>query len=360
MDREDITVDEFVCSQGQIRSETMNTILVDDIIIRNAILHIMDSTVGMPVLSDALLELGPDLNEFLRGHIYKIASSDDVKSCRFKEESYMHQLLEDFKEENLIQISQEIGRHLYTIMNQNIAIPSGDLLIVTYQMHSKKYLALLKMNYKEYYIHATGTDVYGNVNDMIKQKATLPSETSKLSEAVLIGLEDYYIELVEKKYEINGTKMNYLSQVFLECSSRLSSKAKLNIVTKAVEQLKEKYFEDEYDKHMEVKSILREEYLEQGAIHTKEIGEKIFRDNPEIQKEYIEKLEKYNIAEEVVKPKNQQTLKRLEKQFLTTDSGIEINIPIDIYKDKNTVEFITNTDGTISVLIKNINQLSSK
>ena len=48
----------------------------DEIIIRNAIVHILDSTIGMPVLSDYLLELGPDLNDFLRGHIYRIATSD--------------------------------------------------------------------------------------------------------------------------------------------------------------------------------------------------------------------------------------------------------------------------------------------
>ena len=43
----------------------------DDIIIRNAIMHILDSTVGMPVLSDELLHLTPDMNDFLRNHIYE-------------------------------------------------------------------------------------------------------------------------------------------------------------------------------------------------------------------------------------------------------------------------------------------------
>ncbi len=46
----------------------------DDIIIRSAIMHILDSTVGMPVLSDELLNLTPDMNDFLRNHIYKVIS----------------------------------------------------------------------------------------------------------------------------------------------------------------------------------------------------------------------------------------------------------------------------------------------
>lgn len=333
----------------------------DDIIIRNAIVHILDSTIGMPVLSDTLLETGPDLNDFLRGHIYKIASSDDVKSCQFdRDNSSIYHILEDFNEENLIPVSQEIASFLYTIMNQNIDITPADLLVVTYQMDSTVYLALLKMNYKETYIHTTGSDVYGNSNDIIKQKATLPSEGAKLSEAVLINLSDYSVELVEKKYEINGVKTNYLSQVFLQCKSKLSPKAKLNIVTKAVEQIHEKYYEDDFDKHMEAKSILHNEYIEQGAINTKDLGDKIFKENPEIREEFVEKLEKYNMEADEVKPRNKQTTRKFEKQFLTTDTGIEINIPMDQYDNKNHVEFITNTDGTISVLIKNINHITSK
>ncbi|ROR28247.1 nucleoid associated protein NdpA [Mobilisporobacter senegalensis] len=333
----------------------------DEIIIRNAIVHILDSTIGMPVLSDTLLELGPDLNDFLRGHIYKIASSDDVKSCQFnKEESIVYHILEEFNEDNLIQISHNIASHLYGIMNQNIDITPADLLVVTYQVNSTLHLALLKMNYKESYIHITGSDVYGNSNDIIKQKATLPSEGTKLSEAVLINLLDYSIELVEKKYEINGVKTNYLSQIFLQCMGKLSPKAKLNIVTKAMEQIHQKYYEEDFDKHMEAKSILHNEYIEQGVINTSSLGEKIFKENPEIREEFVEKLEKYNIEADEVKPRNKQTTRKFEKQFLTTDTGIEINIPMDQYNNKNNIEFITNPDGTISVLIKNINHITSK
>ena len=48
------------------------------------------------------------------------------------------------------------------------------------------------------------------------------------------------------------------------------------------------------------------------------------------------------------------------KQHLTTDTGIEITIPMEEYRNPDHVEFITNMDGTISVLIKNIGVLSSR
>ena len=51
----------------------------DDIVIRKAILHILDTNRGECILSNTLLDPGPDLHDFIRNHIYKIVSSDDTK-----------------------------------------------------------------------------------------------------------------------------------------------------------------------------------------------------------------------------------------------------------------------------------------
>ena len=73
-----------------------------------------------------------------------------------------------------------------------------------------------------------------------------------------------------------------------------------------------------------------------------------------------EKLERYDMAYETVRPKSEQTLRRFQTQRLTTDTGIEITIPMEEYRNPDHVEFITNPDGTISVLIKNIGLLKSR
>lgn len=71
-------------------------------------------------------------------------------------------------------------------------------------------------------------------------------------------------------------------------------------------------------------------------------------------------MEKYHMEKAEVTPQSEKTTKKFEKQYLKTDTGIEINIPMEQYQDANQVEFITNPDGTISVLIKNINQISTR
>ena len=43
----------------------------DEIRIEQAIVHILDSSLGMPVLSDVALDCGSDFSDFLKGHIFR-------------------------------------------------------------------------------------------------------------------------------------------------------------------------------------------------------------------------------------------------------------------------------------------------
>ncbi|MCI8562581.1 MAG: nucleoid-associated protein [Lachnospiraceae bacterium] len=334
----------------------------DEIIIRRAIVHIMDGELGYPVCSEEELELSPGLNDFFRGLIYKLLSGDDLKKCYFSEEepSEVYEIVKTFEEEKLAKASKQLAQNLYAIMNANLAIPSGDFAVVSFQACSVMYLALLKMNYKESFVHITQEGENGNVNQIICYQSTLPAVGAKLSEAVIINLSDYSVQIVEKKYDINGTKVNYLSELYLKCKAGMSSKTKLAIVTRAVEQVNQKHFSEEPVRQMEAKSILKREIEDTGSINVGKISEKIYGNAPEIKEEFDAKMEKYHMEKAEVAPQNEATTKKFEKQYLKTDTGIEINIPMEQYQDANQVEFLTNPDGTISVLIKNINKISTR
>ena len=333
----------------------------DDIIIKKVIVHILDSSVGMPVLSDKELSCGPDLYDFFRAHLEKITESDDLKQCSFFEESEILDELHQFEPELFVPMSQKLAAFFYSIMNYNIEIPSADLAVVLFRYDENDYLGLLKMNYKSSYTHLTVSDLGENTNDIIKQKALLPSEGQKLSEAAVIDLASFDIMLLEKKYDVNGAKTNYMSELYLKCHGRLSQKARLNIVTKAVDQVNQKYFDEgNVSRNMETKKVIYDAFEESGGLNVEEVKTKLFADNEDMCRDFEEKIEKYHIAEDVIKPVNKQTIKKFERQFIKTDTGIEISIPMEQYNNEDVVEFITNADGSISVLIKNIGHLTSK
>lgn len=336
--------------------------LKDDMIMKTGIIHILDSTMGMPVLSDYEFDLGSDLSDFLKAHIEKFTENDDVRHCQFSEESEICAAIRECTPENFVETSKLVAQKLFQIMNANIAIPPADMAMVIFGCKGVDYLGVLKLNYKTSYTHITQPSEDGsNNNDIILQRAILPSEGQKLSEAFVVSLETGEILLTEKKYEVNGEKRQYFSELFLECHAPLSQKSKLDIVTKAVEQVNKKYYgEDDAERKMETKNLIYQELEEEGCLHVEAIKEKVFKDSPEMQEEFVEKLEKYNMAAEVVEPKNEQTVKKFQTQYLTTDTGIEIKIPMEEYGNTDHVEFITNPDGTISMLIKNIGKLTSK
>ena len=324
----------------------------EDIRIRRVIVHILDSTVGLPVLSDSEIEFGSDFADFLREHIYRIVTGDESKDCEFyKEQSEIYHMLTEYEDEKFVEMSKQTAELLYGIMNSNIEIPPADLVVVRFKAGEDEFLAFLKMNFKTSYTHRTLSGEEGNYNEIIRYKATLPAQTQRLTEAAVIDLQTFGVRLIEKKYEVNGEKTDYFSYLFMKCSSRLSPKSKLAVVTRAVENIQRENCEEyeQYEKHMRAKSIIQEE-----------LADRIFENSPEMREQFQEKMEKYNMVKEEVLPQNDTTVRKYQTQHLFTYTGIELKIPMDQYKDSAKVEFITEADGSISVLLKHIGHIQAK
>ena len=162
----------------------------EDMILKAAIVHILDSSVGIPVLSDQSMEVGPDFSDFLKAHIEKITESDDVKHCTFAEGSEVKELLQNCTPDNFVETSKQLAERLYDIMNANIDIPAADVAMTVFGCKGKDYLAFLKMNYKTSYTHQTRETDGGNSNEIILQRALLPGQGQRLSEAFVLDLSD--------------------------------------------------------------------------------------------------------------------------------------------------------------------------
>ena len=349
----------------------------EGIVIRKAILHILDTVHGECILSNTLLDPGPDLYEFIRNHIYKIVSSDDTKDCEFNPEtSPIYSILETWDESDktsFIEASQSIADRLYVAMGEGLDIPAADLLFVSFQAEGTIYLALLKMNYKESYTHIVTndseteemsdddeTEVPVIHADIIKSKALLPSSGTRIPEAIIINLSDFHIKLLEKRYEINGEKIFYLSEKFLVCHTNLPPKKKLNILTKVINNISNKYDGADLKTKMDTKSALQKEYVDNKSFDIEEIGNRLFGKSPEKKSEFDEKMEQYDLQYDNFTVTNESTVKKLERQVMVTDSGIEISIPMETYNKLANLEIQTDVTGKSTIIIKNIDNLILK
>ena len=176
----------------------------EEIRIEKVIIHILDSLVGMPVLSDTEIDFGSDFADFIKEHIYKISSGDDVRTCRFYEnESEVYQALQSYNDDEFIPFSKQLAESLYKIMNSNVDIPSADLAIVRFRDRDDEYLAILKIDLRANYTHRTSAVGEGNANEIVKFKAVFPTESQRLSEAAIIRLKDFQVQIGQVDY-FNG------------------------------------------------------------------------------------------------------------------------------------------------------------
>ncbi|MDD3747688.1 MAG: nucleoid-associated protein [Anaerostipes sp.] len=329
----------------------------DDVIIRKGICHILDRHSGYLGLSTELLDMGPDLMEFVRGHIFKILESDDAKKCELNgSRSQVLSLLEAMDEkddDSFIEASRTIAENLFDITCDSVLIPSADLIVVSFQLESVVHLALLKMNYKETYVHRESEN---EGNNIVNQRV-IPTGNTRLTEAIIIDLLEYKVQLVEKKYEmLSGDKVDYLSERFLKCHAQMAPKRKFQLLNKVITDISNKYPEG-IQNRLDMKSKLREEFFEKQEFRANEIGDKIFGSDPEKKQAFDEKVEQYDIQYDTFTVEKENTVRKLEYQMMETDTGIEIKIPMEEYDTKDNIEIIEDAGGASTIIIKNVEQI---
>ena len=331
--------------------------------IEKVVVHILDNEVGTPVLSELEHKLDAEIQEYLKMHIIKLLKDISSKKVYFTNED--NQIKQDcikLKEskENFVDISKDIASTLYKIMYKNPDIPAGDLICVLFRKDDIEYLGILKLNYKPSYIHFIQEYENGRENKIIKQKSGLPSSIQKIDESIIIDINDFSILLKEKKYEIDGIKQFYLSEILLNSTQELSDKEKIKIIEKTSKKMVKDFYDGDIKMMAEIKNIMNENIEETGTISIDEISNKVFNENVEVKKIYSEEIEQKGLKEKTIKVDENLEKAIKKKQKLVTDNGIEIKLPTSYLTRDDKVEFISNADGTISIVLKGINAIEDK
>lgn len=334
-----------------------------EVIVKNIVLHILDPQTGAPVLSSQ--EIAPDGEgfDFVENLILKMLDDDNLKKTGFNSEpnraKELCQALQSGSA-NLLAVSHELARELYEIMIHQPGIPPADLVCSYARIDDKPFLGILKLNYRTNYIHLVEYDGDLNVNRLVKQKTVLPGENQKPEEAVLISLEDFTVQLVEKEYEIDGRKEFYFSKMFLGCGDQLSTAQKAKIITKVAEKLSKKYQQDDFESTVRLRKTVTEDMEENGAVAVESVARRIFHDNPAAQREYLAEIEQAGIVEKEIQLSEKITDRKFRNQKIKTDTGIEINFPAAYFNNKEMLEFVNHADGKVSIVIKNVGKISNK
>lgn len=332
----------------------------NEISINKAILHVLDTNAGIPVLSDMLLNMTVLVKEYVEKHVQKSIKDPEIKRTVFRSQSKFKDRILDYQKNSheLVRVSQEISQLFFDYMVDNINIPSADLVFVDFDLDNEKHLGIFKFNYKQGYIHYVNTDK-GLSNDILVQPCVLPTERQKLDEFVIFNLTSYQILLKEKQFLIDDKKEFYISTQLIFCEDSISEKAAFEIVEKNAIKIVENEYGNDVDKLNAIKRTMAEDIEASSTIDVENIAEVVFYDSENVQEQFKQEISNNGINENFQVSENFQK-KVSKKQKFLTDSGVEISIPYDHLMRNDIVEFNNNLDGSITVIIKNIGRLTQK
>ena len=326
-----------------------------EIIIHQAILHVLDTTLDAPVLSGSSMELTAEKTAYLQNHIEKLLASDDIRQCRPLPDSAFKNELEH--NQDFIDLSCRIAGVLFDYMHAHTTIPGADLAVVDFTRDGAPWLGILKLNYKNGYTHYTETVQGAPVNSIIQQRACLPTQSGKVEEGALVNLQDLSMRLLEKKYDIDGHKEFYLSSVVFQYTQAEPEKKKLQAIQQAAAQAVKDAYVDEPHADAQVAMLIATEAADNdNQISVEQVRRQLAEEYPLAAVPFDDYVEKSEVIEHVEQPVTvtPSRIRRMESRSIHTASGIEVKIPTEILSSDSEVEFLHDADGSVSLLIKNV------
>ena len=326
-----------------------------EIIIHQAILHVLDTTLDAPVLSGGGMELTAEKTAYLQYHIKKLLASDEIRQCRPLPDSAFRNELEH--NQDFIDLSCRIAGVLFDYMHAHTTIPGADLAVVDFTRDGAPWLGILKLNYKNGYTHYTETVEGAPVNSIIQQRACLPTQSGKVEEGALVNLTDYSMRLLEKKYDIDGHKEFYLSSVVFQYTQAEPEKKKLQAIQEAAAQAVKDAYEDEPHADAQVAMLIANQAADNdNQVSVEQVRQQLAEEYPLAAVPFDDYVEKSEVLEEAAAPVTvtPARIRRMESRSIRTANGIEVKIPTELLNSDSELEFLHDPDGSVSLLIKNV------
>lgn len=332
-----------------------------DIYLKKAILHIIDRETGTPVFSEKELDLTTEfIRTYLSSKITKLSTAQTKTGILAQESSFVEKLRgipNDF-----VKKSQDLAQHWYDVYSQSEDAPSADVLFILYELDTVMHLAMIKLNYKESYTHYVDYEDEAVYNKLIINRAILPSKSQKPDEGLTIDLDSLAYELLEKRYEFSGEKNWYFSDKVIESQPAPSIEENMKEIKKAVKRIGKKFNEDEFELIASVKEAVYESIEETGTIDNEQIAEQVFKENISARMAYQEEVNESKFVDKTtpIREVREISEKKFGKQKLKMSNGIELIVPIEVYRNGEVIEFVNNPDGTVSIVLKNIEKISNQ
>ena len=291
------------------------------IIFNHTIIHVLDLSMGTPILSTDLLPLNDETESFITKHLVKIFESSVTCEAMFKEDAAFHKVFEvPLTYEHFLGLSNDLADIYFKYMVEYGTIPSGDLIVAHFMMNSTNYLGVLKLNYKEEFTHFVDNSEGGVSARIIKHKGIFPPTSKQVDEGIIINLDSEEVLLIDT------TKSKYLSLLY-DLEPKLSVKETIKAIEKVASKVIETHYDNPLNAMTELKTNISESISRTSSIPVEEIMAQTFGEDTEVFETCIQHMEEMGIKEAKVEISDPKIGNKFSSQKLKTDTGIELKFP---------------------------------
>lgn len=344
---------------------------IKEININEAVIHILDQNSDEPILNEFGLDLTEETYGFLYKHIQKLMRDEELKYAKFKEgRNIVKEITREYLSghNNLLEVSKEVARQMFSLMKSKGNIPSCDLIIVSISTEYGPMLGILKMDYVKNYMHTVEVVEEKVGIDIIPQVTGLPASSQKIQKSAFIkpvpneqGVElmvlDKQKSSKEKEKEDYGT--NYFIDNYLGCEVMTNERDMTKGFLKATEQWTRENLSDNADQAEKVRRKIKEKLRGEENIDIKELSKEIFDEAEDLENKFVSYVKDTGIKENI-EIDREWVDKKLKRVRLKIDSDIDLYITEEAYKDLSRFNIKRNGDGSIDMVIKHVTNYIEK
>ncbi len=334
---------------------------IPEITINHAILHILDFTTRLNVLSQQELSLNEDqIYGYVFQHIFRTINDTRLSDGVFEADSDMLHAIRDYRagRTGFIDLSDGIAQRFIDIFTEHPDLQAFDLLIADYSIDLRPCCAILVLENTQAWSHQVDSSTGILINELVTHHAVLPSPTRKIKTYALIDISSEKVQFTDEMKTQVDQKPKILKQV-LGCTEEKSSEEVIRILKNIAVEVAEEHEEDPAAVLSVVKTQLKKNAEETESFSPKDIAEDFYRDAPVLQQAFRQKLEETPLPATVSLPVK-TAVRVAGKQKIKTDTGIEISVPAELFSDPDCIEFTKEVNGTTTITIKGIHKISSR
>lgn len=305
--------------------------------------------------------------EFLRKSIEKCMKNAAIRPGVFCPTSEGRQLFLNYRnhETSFLEYATRIAQLRYRNKQEVELDVATDLFLCEVSVTKGKdkdavdYVVGLELTCKEGMVHTIKKEEAGIRTNLETYTSIVPAATLKNANFFMINVDEQTISILENKLHVNGEVTYPYAEEILGCETELSVKEAVQTSVEMVRKVADEHGLDHLKLVPTMERVMKETINEGSDVDFKEIAEEVIFENDQARETFLKGIAEIGIKKPIKNTKHtKMPIKKMQK--ITTDYGIEVNIPLDMYTNEDIVEVTKAEDGRLSIQIKNVGAVENK